>query len=286
MSSTSPLPRRPIEGRPTQPGWRLELHTIIFESDTPAGRAFDVALLVLILASIIAVCLDSVDSYRASMGPTLRFAEWLFTIVFAIEYVLRLLSVRYPWRYARSFFGVVDVLTVLPTPLSLLVPGAQSMLVVRVVRLLRVFRILKLASFLWQATVLMEALRASRQKIAVFLGAVLTLVVFAGALMYLVEGPSHGFDNIPRGMYWAIVTLTTVGFGDITPKTTLGQTIASALMILGYGIIAVPTGIVSVELANASRRFSVSSRACPGCGHSPHEDDAVHCKRCGSLLEG
>jgi len=281
----TPPSHRPIEGRPSRPGLRQRLHTIIFESDTPAGRAFDIILLVLIVASIVAVCLDSVERYRASLGPLLRFAEWLFTALFAIEYVLRLVSVRYPWRYARSFFGVVDLLTVLPTPLSLLVPGAQSMLVVRVVRLLRVFRILKLASFLWQATVLLEALRASRQKIAVFLGAVLTLVVFAGALMYLVEGPQHGFDNIPRGMYWAIVTLTTVGFGDITPKTTLGQAIASVLMIMGYGIIAVPTGIVSVELANASRRFSVSSRACPGCGHSPHDDDAAHCKHCGALLE-
>jgi len=282
---TASLPGVAVEGRPTEPGLRLRLHTIIFESDTRAGKAFDIALLVLIVASIVAVCLDSVESYRASIGPALHFAEWLFTVLFAIEYVLRLVSVRYPWRYARSFFGVVDLLTVLPTPLSLLVPGAQSMLVVRVVRLLRVFRILKLASFLWQATVLLEALRASRQKITVFLGAVLTLVVFAGALMYMVEGPEHGFDNIPRGMYWAIVTLTTVGFGDITPKTTLGQTIASGLMILGYGIIAVPTGIVSVELANASRRFSLSSRACPGCGHSPHDDDASHCKRCGTSLE-
>jgi voltage-gated potassium channel len=281
MPSSSP---RLPESKPARPGWRLRLHTIIFESDTPAGAAFDIALLVLIVASIVAVCLDSVEGFRTAYGSELRYAEWFFTGLFAVEYVLRLLSVRYPWRYARSFFGVVDLLAVLPTPLSLVVPGAQSMLVVRVVRLLRVFRILKLASFLWQATVLVHALRASRQKITVFLGAVLTLVVFAGALMYLVEGPQHGFDSIPRGMYWAIVTVTTVGFGDITPKTPLGQTIAAVLMIMGYGIIAVPTGIVSVELANASRRFSVSSRACPGCGHSPHEDDAVHCKRCGAPL--
>jgi len=276
--------RRP-ESRPSFPGWRLRLHTVIFESDTPAGWAFDLVLLVFIVASIAAVCLDSVETFRARYGTALRAAEWFFTVVFAVEYGLRLLSVRYPGRYARSFFGVVDLLTVLPTPLSLFVPGAQSLLVVRVVRLLRVFRILKLASFLWQATVLVEALRASRQKITVFLGAVLTLVVFAGALMYLVEGPPSGFDSIPRGMYWAIVTVTTVGFGDIVPRTPLGQAIASILMIMGYGIIAVPTGIVSVELANASRRFSVSSRACPGCGQAPHDDDARHCKHCGASLD-
>lgn len=276
--------RRP-ESKPSFPGWRQRLHTVIFESDTPAGWAFDLVLLVFIVASIAAVCLESVASFRARHGTVLRAAEWFFTVVFAVEYALRLLSVRYPGRYARSFFGVVDLLTVLPTPLSLLLPGAQSLLVVRVVRLLRVFRILKLASFLWQATVLMEALRASRQKITVFLGAVLTLVVFAGALMYLVEGPPNGFDSIPRGMYWAIVTVTTVGFGDIVPRTVLGQAIASLLMIMGYGIIAVPTGIVSVELANASRKFSVSGRACPGCGQAPHDDDARHCKHCGAILD-
>lgn len=278
-------PRLPTEGKPARPGLRLRLHTVIFESDTPAGRAFDLALLALIVASIVAVCLDSVESFRARHGTVLRLAEWFFTALFAIEYALRLLAVRYPWRYARSFFGIVDLLTVLPTPVSLLLPGAQALLVVRVVRLLRVFRILKLASFLWQATVLVHALRASRQKITVFLGAVLTLVVLAGALMYLVEGPRHGFDSIPRGMYWAIVTVTTVGFGDITPRTPLGQTIASVLMIMGYGIIAVPTGIVSVELANASHRFSLSGRACPGCAHAPHDDDAVYCKRCGTVIE-
>lgn len=282
----SPTPSKlSTEGRPSRSGLRLRLHTVIFESDTASGRAFDIALLLTIVASIVAVCLESIETFRQAHGAAFRWAEWSFTILFATEYVLRLASVRYPWRYATSFFGVTDLLAVLPTPLSLLVPGAQSLLVVRVVRLLRVFRILKLASFLWHADLLMTALRASRHKIAVFLGAVLTLVVFTGALMYVVEGREHGFDSIPRGMYWAIVTLTTVGFGDITPKTPLGQLIASALMIMGYGIIAVPTGIVTAELTSVARRVTLSSRACPGCGHSPHDDDAVHCKRCGSVLD-
>ena len=264
-------------------GLRVRVFETIFEAETPEGRLFDVVLLWAILCSVVAVMLESVETYRERWGEELRVAEWFFTIVFAIEYVVRLAVVRSPLRYARSFFGVIDLLAVLPTPLGLLIPGAQSLLVVRIVRLLRVFRILKLASFTGQAEVLIAALRASRAKITVFLGAVLSAVVVAGALMYLVEGQAAGFDSIPRGMYWAIVTMTTVGYGDISPQTPLGQIIASALMIVGYGIIAVPTGIVSVELANASR-LPVSTQACPACGQQGHDIDALHCKHCGTRL--
>lgn len=264
-------------------GLRARLFEIVFESRTPAGRAFDVGLLVAILGSVVAVIRDSVQSYQARWGPALGVAEWVVTILFAIEYLVRLAIVRKPLEYATSFFGVIDLLAIVPTPLGLLVPGAESLLVVRVVRLLRVFRVLKLASFSSEAQVLARALRASRQKITVFLGAVLSAVVIAGALMYLVEGEAAGFDSIPRGMYWAIVTLTTVGYGDISPQSPLGQAIASLLMVMGYGVIAVPTGIVSVELANATRA-GTSTEVCPGCGLEGHDLDAVHCKRCGTHL--
>ncbi len=264
-------------------GFRFRLHTIIFEADTPAGKAFDVALLFAILLSIIAVILESVASMREQYGSLLRATEWFFTALFSVEYVLRLIAVRRPLLYARSFFGLVDLLAILPTFLSALIPGAQSLLVVRVLRLLRVFRVLKLTHLLGQAEILLTALRASRPKITVFLGTVLTIVVVMGAVMYVVEGGANGFDNIPRAMYWAIVTVTTVGFGDITPKTVLGQLIASVLMVMGYGIIAVPTGIVSVELA-AATRHAVDTRACLGCGKQGHDMDASHCKFCGHSL--
>ncbi len=268
-------------------GWRYRLHEIIFEADTPAGRAFDVVLLVAIVASVVAVSLESIDPaaapWRARWGPWLRAAEWLFTVLFSVEYALRLTCVRRPFAYARSFFGVVDLLAVLPTYLSLVLPGAQSLLVIRALRLLRVFRVFKLAHFLAEARVLRSALAASRPKIVVFLGTVLTIVLIVGATMYLVEGRASGFDSIPRGMYWAIVTLTTVGYGDISPQTPLGQALASVVMILGYGIIAVPTGIVTVELGRASRR-SVTTQACPSCAAEGHDADARFCKYCGARL--
>lgn len=274
------------EQSPTR-GYRARLHEIIFESDTAAGKAFDIALLWAIVLSVIVVLLESVPVLRLRYGEALRAAEWIFTGLFTLEYVLRLIAVREPLRYARSFFGVVDLMAIVPTYVSILVPGAHSLLVVRVLRLLRVFRVLKLGGFLGQAELLMSALRASRQKITVFLGAVLTIVVITGAIMYLIEGEANGFDSIPRGMYWAIVTLTTVGFGDITPKTVPGQFVASILMILGYGVIAVPTGIVSVELAEASRlaaQAAVNVQACPSCGAEGHDHDAIHCKYCGTAL--
>jgi voltage-gated potassium channel len=264
-------------------GFRHRLHEIIFEADTPAGKAFDVALLCAILLSVTIVALESVASIRERFGVQLRAVEWFFTALFTVEYVLRMVAVLKPLRYARSFFGLVDLLALLPTYLSLVLPGAHSLLVVRVLRLLRIFRVLKLASFLGQADILLTALRASRQKIIVFLGGVLSTVVIMGALMYLVEGEKNGFDSIPRGMYWAVVTMTTVGFGDITPKTVVGQFIASLLMIAGYGILAVPTGIVSVELAAAARKH-VDTQACPGCGTYGHDADAKYCKHCGTAL--
>jgi voltage-gated potassium channel len=273
-----------LEQQRPGPGLRARAFEIIFEADTPAGKAFDLASLITIVASVIAVMIESVEEYRLLWGAELRISEWVFTAIFALEYLARLACVRRPLRYATSFFGVIDLLAVIPTPLSLMVPGAQSLLVVRTVRLLRVFRVLKLVSFTGEAEVLLRALRASRAKVTVFLGGVLTAVVIAGALLYLVEGPASGFDSIPRGMYWAIVTLTTVGYGDVSPQTALGQAIASVLMILGYGIIAVPTGIVSVEIANATRTGIVSTQACPACGKQGHDPDAKHCKHCGTAL--
>jgi voltage-gated potassium channel len=262
--------------------WRARLHEVIFEADTPAGRAFDVALLVAILLSVAVVLLESVAAVRARHGPSLRLLEWTFTGLFTVEYVLRLLAVRRPLAYVGSFFGVVDLLAVLPSYLSLLVPGAQSLLAIRTLRLLRIFRVFKLARYVGEANVLLTALRASRPKIIVFLWAVLTIVVIVGAFMYLIEGPANGFTSIPRSVYWAIVTMTTVGYGDIAPRTPIGQMIASALMITGYAVIAIPTGIVSVELASATRK--VSTQACPACGTGGHDPDARHCKRCGAAL--
>jgi voltage-gated potassium channel len=268
--------------RPACPRWRARLHEVIFEADTPAGRAFDVGLLLAILASVVAVVLESMAGIRQRYGPALHIVEWALTITFTVEYVLRLVSVDQPWRYARSLFGLVDLLSIVPTYLSLAVPETQALMVIRAIRLLRVFRILKLTRFLSEAQLLSTALRASRRKITVFLGAILTVVVIVGALMYVIEGEEHGFTSIPTSMYWAVVTMTTVGYGDIAPRTPLGQVLAALLMILGYGIIAVPTGIVSVELANAGR--AVSRQACPSCGAEGHDVDATHCKYCGARL--
>lgn len=277
--------RLPAEQKPDTTR-RRRLHDIIFESDTPAGRAFDLALLWAVVVSVITVLLESVASIRDAHGPLLRAVEWGFTGLFTIEYALRLVAVKRPARYAISFFGVVDLLAILPTYLSLLFPGTQALLVVRILRLLRVFRILKLASFLREGEVLRRALAASRQKITVFLVAVLSMVVIFGTVMYLVERDNPGFDSIPRSIYWAVVTLTTVGFGDITPQSSLGQALSAILMITGYGIIAVPTGIVSVELATATRDAAteVSGQACPSCGVEGHQPDASFCRRCGHAM--
>lgn len=263
--------------------WRARLHEVIFEADTPAGRAFDVALLWCIVLSVLAVLLESVPAIRVRWEWPLRGIEWFFTILFTMEYILRLGSVGRPLRYGVSFYGLVDLVAIVPTYLSVLLPGAQTLLVIRALRLLRVFRVLKLARFISEARMLSLALRASRHKITIFLGTVLTLVLIIGTLMYLIEGERHGFDSIPRSMYWAIVTLTTVGYGDIAPQTVLGQMLAGAVMILGYSIIAVPTGIVTVELSKATQR-TVSTQACPQCSAEGHDADAKFCKYCGAAL--
>lgn len=263
---------------------RARLHEIVFEADTVAGKAFDLSVLICIVASVAAVMLESIASVRERFGAELRALEWLFTVLFTIEYLLRLYAVRRPLHYATSFFGLVDLISVLPSYLSLIIGGSQTLLVVRALRLLRIFRVLKLGSFLGEAQVLMRALRASRAKITVFLGTVLVLTLLMGSLMYLVEGPEHGFSSIPRGVYWAIVTMTTVGYGDLSPKTDLGQAIAACVMIMGYGILAVPTGIVSVELAAATRNQRWTTQACPNCSQGGHDADAKHCKYCGALL--
>ena len=264
-------------------GLRARLHEIIFEADTPQGRLFDLTLLVAILSSVLVVVLESVASIRAQYGPTLRALEWAFTGLFTVEYVLRLVAVRQPLRYARSLFGIIDLVAFLPTYLSVLIPGAQSLLAIRLLRLLRIFRVLKLAEYLDESKVLAQAMRASGRKIAVFLFVVVTIVVIVGSLMYVIEGEAHGFTSIPISIYWAVVTLTTVGYGDLAPATTLGRALAVVLMLTGYGIIAVPTGIVTAELSRATVR-PVSSQACPGCGLGAHEFDAAYCRRCGAKL--
>jgi voltage-gated potassium channel len=295
------------EPPPERSAWRERLYVVIFESDTCLGQAFDVALITVILASVGAVMLESVRAVNSAYGEALRVAEWGFTTVFTIEYVLRLVCAREPGRYATSFFGVVDFLAIVPTYVSVLVPGAQFLLVIRLLRVLRVFRVLKLAAYLGEANFLLRALRESRQKIIVFLFGVVTMVVLFGTLMYLVEGPDNGFTSIPRAMYWAIVTLTTVGFGNISPQTSLGQFLAAVLMITGFGIIAVPAGIVTSEMmragdsaeaegeaderAEAHREVErdgdrAEPRACPSCGAAGHDDDAVFCKHCGTRLAG
>ena len=264
---------------------RHRMHEIIFEADTVAGKIFDVGLLLMIVVSILAVMLETVQTVEVEYGGGLRRLEWIVTIAFTIEYLLRLYCVDRPLSYARSFFGIVDLLSILPTYLSLFLPVAPQLLVIRVLRLLRVFRVLKLAQFVSESRVLIVALKASRQKIIVFLGGVLSLTVIMGTLMYLVEGGVEGtrFTSIPKSVYWCIVTLTTVGYGDISPVTPIGQMVAACVMIMGFGIIAVPTGIVSVEIAQAVR-MTVSTQTCPSCSLEGHEHDADYCKFCGVLL--
>jgi voltage-gated potassium channel len=262
---------------------RARLHEIIFEADTPAGRLFDLLLMLAIVSSVVVVLLESVASVRARAGPTLHALEWGFTILFTIEYIFRLATVGRPLRYARSTLGIVDLLAILPSYISLVFPGGQSLLVIRLLRLLRVFRVLKLTEYLRESRTLVQALRASWRKIAVFLMTVMTIVVVVGTMMYVIEGEKHGFTSIPISIYWAVVTLTTVGYGDLAPATILGRALAVVLMLTGYGIIAVPTGIVTAELTRAIAQ-PISTQACPTCGAGGHEADAVYCRRCGSRL--
>ncbi|MBU0673691.1 MAG: ion transporter [Proteobacteria bacterium] len=265
------------------PNWRDRMHEIIFEADTRAGKTFDVVLIVSIIASVVTVILESVVSIRAVFGPYLSMAEWFFTIVFTIEYLLRISCVGRPLRYATSFFGIVDLLAVIPTYASLLIPGSQSLIAIRTLRLLRTFRVFKLSAYLAEARVITTALAASSRKIGVFLSAVITIVIIIGTLMYVIEGEEHGFTSIPASIYWAIVTMTTVGYGDISPQTSLGKALASLVMIIGYGIIAVPTGIVTMEMNQAAKK-TVSTQSCPQCAAEGHDHDATHCKYCGSPL--
>jgi len=266
-------------------GWRKFLFEVIFEAETPAGKLFDVALIISIIASVSVAMLDSVASVSAKYGELLNGLEWFFTILFSVEYLLRLICVGNPIRYARSFFGVVDLLAILPTYINIFLPGTHYLLVIRLLRVLRVFRVLKLGRCVGEANVLMGALVASRRKILVFLFTVLTLVVIIGSLIYVIEGrdAGSGFTSIPKGVYWAVVTLTTVGYGDISPQTPLGQFLAAVVMIMGYSIIAVPTGIVTVEFSKAWQK-EITSQVCPQCTQQGHDPDAKHCKFCGSKL--
>ncbi len=262
---------------------KSKIHTIIFEADTKSGKVFDILLIALILISVVVVLFDSVSIYNEKYGELFWSLEWFFTIVFTIEYLFRLYSVKKPYKYVSSFFGIIDLLAILPTYLSLFLPGSQLLLVIRVLRVLRIFRVLKLIRFLKAAMILKEALSASRTKIVVFLMTVSTLVIIFGSMMYLIEGTENGFTSIPRSIYWAIVTLTTVGYGDLSPQTNIGQVLASIIMIMGYAIIAVPTGIVTTEIAKREIK-RISTQACPECSAEGHDADAVYCKYCGAKL--
>jgi voltage-gated potassium channel len=266
-------------------GWRAKLYEVIFGYDTLAGKAFDIGLIIAINLSVIVVMLDSVESIRESYGGLLIGLEWFFTAIFTLEYIARILCVGKPIRYMLSFYGIVDFLSIIPTYLSLLFPPAHYLMDIRTIRLLRVFRILKLARHIRASQVLRRALIASRAKITVFLVAVMIIVVIAGTLMYLIEGEENGFDSIPQSIYWAIVTLTTVGYGDISPITVVGKMLASVLMIMGYGVIAVPTGIVGVELAQVSKvNLTTKTKACTQCTCETHDQDAKYCKKCGAKI--
>lgn len=264
--------------------WQARLHEIVYESNTAAGKAFDVALLMFIIAGIAVVMLDSVPSLHARWGRTFFWLEWALTILFTVEYILRLLCIKRPWQYATSWLGIIDLLAIVPSYLSLFYPGAQSLLAFRALRLLRVFRIFKLTHFLSEMRFLQTAIRGSLKKIAIFMLVVLSLVIILGSVMYLIEGGENGFHSIPDSIYWAIVTITTVGYGDISPVTPLGKFVASFIMFIGYGIIAVPTGIVTNEMIAAVRSKKASSETCPACGREGHDADAVCCKWCGEKL--
>ncbi|MDQ3750564.1 MAG: ion transporter [Acidobacteriota bacterium] len=269
--------KKPVESR-----WRSRLHEIIFEAETIGGKTFDVLLIWTIIISVVVVILESVNSIRADYGNLLLGMEWGLTIVFTIEYILRLISVRRPLRYATSFFGVIDFLAIVPTYASLLMPGVQYLLAIRILRLLRIFRIFKLTEYVSEAEVITSALKASAKKISVFLLAVLALVTIIGSMMYVIEGEENGFSDIPTSIYWAIVTLTTVGYGDLSPQTAIGKAFASLVMIMGYAIIAVPTGIVTVALSRSTK--AISTQVCPECHSQDHDADAIFCKYCASKL--
>ena len=264
---------------------RDRMHEVIFEADTPEGKWFDIILLILILASVVAVMLETVPSYTERFGKLFFYLEWIFTVFFTIEYILRIYSVRKPTSYIFSFFGIVDLISIIPTYISIFIAGTQSLIIIRALRLLRVFRIFKLVHFTHQGKVILSALRSSRPKIFLFMFFVILIVCIFGSIMYLVEGGSGGgFDSIPRSVYWAIVTLTTVGYGDISPQTPFGQFLASIIMIMGYAIIAVPTGIVTGEIIKSGSKNKVTTQVCQFCNAEGHETDAIFCKFCGESL--
>ncbi len=271
-------------GKPLS-GWRLTLYTIIFEADTRAGRWFDQALLLAIVVSVMMVVMDSVPAIHREWGDVFGVTEWVFTALFTAEYLLRLVCVQKPLVYARSFFGVIDLLSILPTWLALLMPELHVFIDVRVLRLLRMFRVLKLTGYVAEYTMLGQALLASKRKILVFLSFVLLVALLMATVMYVVEGPANGFTSIPTSMYWAITTMTTVGFGDITPKTDLGRLISSMMMMLGWGVLAVPTGIVTTEMAlQRGRMPEPTTRTCQNCLTEGHSATARYCMHCGHAL--
>lgn len=269
----------------TNNGIRHKIHEIIFEADTWQGKLFDIILLLAIFFSVIVVLLETVPGYAEKYGSTFITLEWTFTILFTIEYLLRIYAVEKPVKYMTSFFGVIDLLSILPSFISIFIPGTHSLIVIRILRLLRIFRIFKMVSFISDAQVISDALRASKRKILVFLLSVILMVIIIGSIMYLVEGGvNEGFDSIPRAVYWSIVTLTTVGYGDISPQTSLGQFLAAMVMIIGYGIIAVPTGIVTSEFAK-TRNKKVTTQTCKHCMKEDHDEDALYCNNCGNKLD-
>ncbi|RCS26830.1 ion transporter [Polaribacter sp. WD7] len=263
--------------------WKQKLHEIIYEADTPQGKLFDIILLIAIIASILLVMLESVESIDTKYHDLLNLGEWIITVLFSIEYILRVISIQKPFKYVFSFYGIIDLLSTIPKYLSFIIVGSHNLAALRALRLLRVFRILKLARYVGASNKLMLALKSSRAKIAVFLFFVLIVCIILGTIMYMIEGAENGFNNIPKSIYWAIVTLTTVGFGDIAPQTPLGQLIASAIMILGYSIIAIPTGIVSAEM-NKKEELPTNTQSCPNCLKEKHQENATFCYSCGSIL--
>ncbi|XAL98427.1 ion transporter [Phycisphaeraceae bacterium D3-23] len=283
--ASDPPKEVPLAAAPPK-DWRERTHEIIFEADTWWGKAFDIVLILAILASVVVIMLETVEPIRLRHGTLLIVFEWGFTILFTIEYVLRLISVKRPLRYAFSFFGIIDLLSILPTYVGLFIPGAHELMVIRMFRLLRVFRVFKLVRFLGEADALKEAVYAARHKIAVFLTTVLIIVTIMGALMHVIESRygNPQFTSLPQSMYWAVVTMTTVGYGDITPITTLGKFLSAAMMIIGYSLIIIPTGIISAEMATTKRASMISTQHCPQCSRHGHDRDATHCKFCGGVL--
>ncbi|MFK8060866.1 MAG: ion transporter [Polaribacter sp.] len=267
-----------------KPSWKQKLHEVIYEADTKEGKLFDVVLLIAIIASIVLVMLESIESFDTKYHDFLNISEWIITILFSIEYILRIVSIKKPFKYIFSFYGIIDLLSTIPKYLSFIIVGSHHFAALRALRLLRVFRILKLARYIGASNTLMIALRASKAKIAVFIFFIVIICIILGTIMYMIEGADNGFTSIPRSVYWAIVTLTTVGFGDIAPQTPFGQLIASIIMILGYGIIAIPTGIVSSEMTKSMTNLDTNTQSCPNCLKEGHKNKADFCFNCGTIL--